>query len=61
MTIGSCYFTNDAVYVYVNKKGTLERFQPIKWPAQLWLEILQGFGIYKSLPDLRKYLCENIR
>ena len=56
MTVGLCKFIDKTAYIVVNSSGTLEKKYPIKWYAQLWLEVRQGFGKNMNVVKLRDYL-----
>ena len=55
MQIGDIIKIDRKIYVYVNKEGSLERLPNIKWYAHLYLEILQGLNIKKSLQYIRLF------
>lgn len=56
MIVGHVKTIGGNLYVVVNKNGTLEKLNKIKWFALLYLEIMQGLNKFLSLPELRKYI-----
>jgi len=56
LQVGTIVKLKNKLYVVVNKQGSLEKLNEIKWWALLYLEILQGLNIYMSLPKLRVFI-----
>lgn len=53
--VGKVVYLSDRYYVYVNDAGTVERLPKMKWYAQLWIEILEGFNKRMSIPEIREF------
>lgn len=57
MQVGTFIRLKKQNYVIVNKQGTYEKLNQIKWYLLLYFEIIQGLGMVFSINKIRR-LCE---
>ena len=51
--IGSIHLIEGAWYLQTNEQGTLEKLPPIKWYRQLWIYLLNYFGVIRNVKEVR--------
>ena len=54
--VGNFYSVDGTVYVYINKSGTVRKYEKIRWYKILFLFLLQAIGKCQQVADIEKFL-----